>query len=131
MALPAGAVLDLARVMEDAVVERVGDYAEDFETLYRDEAPRDTGRLAASLLSIVYSDGPGRVVMHLEVDDERAPHGKWIDQPVDEIVPVRAKALHWFGKGGDEHFSQRVVPSRVHEGWWMDYVRLGVANLGR
>lgn len=99
--------------------------------LYEREAPRDEGTLAAAFRHSVTAT-PDLVRLHGEVDDDAAPHGKWIDQPVAEIVPVRAKVLRWFPKGSSEPvFARRVVPSRAHEGWWQRFVDRAVADMLR
>lgn len=106
----------------EAVVARVEEMAAQTEQVYQHVVPKDTGRLASAYSTSVSVDGTV-VVLHGEVDDDVAPHGKFIDQPVDEIVPVQAKVLHWFSGGGDV-FAHKVTPSRVHEGWWQQFVDL-------
>lgn len=118
------------RVVLDAAAERARGMAADIANLYRDEAPRDTGLLGSAFrYEVTVDDGGASIRVHGEVDDDVAPHGKWIDQPVDEIVPVRARALHFFAKSGDEVFARRVVPSREHEGWWRRFVARAVAEV--
>jgi hypothetical protein len=113
----------LARVLGETAEARVGEFGAAIAERYEQEAPRDSGTLASAFRYQVTSLGGGVIRLHGEVDESVAPHGKWIDQPVDEIVPVRAKALRWFSRDtGEPVFAQRVVPSRVHEGWWDRFV---------
>lgn len=116
------------RALADEVEARVADLAADIATLYEQEAPRESGTLASAFRYEITPGGAG-ASMHGEVDDDLAPHGKFIDQPVDLIVPVQAKALHWFGAGGGDVFAQRVVPSREHEGWWQRFIDRFVAEV--
>jgi hypothetical protein len=108
------AATDLRRRVDEAVA-RMGD-------AYRDAAPNHSGALAGAWRTEVRERGELSITVHGEVDDSAAPHGKWINEPVDEIVPRNATVLHWFSYSGEEVFARRVRPSRAHEGWWRDFI---------
>lgn len=119
------------------VAERTGESLAD---AYIDDAPRSPagptyngpgrapGTRPTARLWTAFRHGPaqardGAVVYPVWVDDDAAPHGKWQDQPVGEIRPVRAPFLRWWSYfTGAPVFARRVVPSRVHEGWWRRFV---------
>jgi hypothetical protein len=62
---------------------------------------------------------PTPLVLVLSVDDRVAPHGKWIDDPPQEIRPKRAKMLSWVDPITLERvYAKKVTPSRRHAGWW-------------
>lgn len=132
----------MAATMTEALTKRLGEKVAEIEQAYdvdyRAEAPiglegppssgsRSSARLNDALVTRSEQLGPLSWTIHVEVDDERAPHGKWIDQPTDLIVPVNAKVLRWFGyRTGQPIFARSVVPSREHEGWWAKWTdRLG------
>lgn len=113
---------EVTRAVRAATEDAVAAIGDDIADLYQQVAPRDSGTLARAFRHTVTSTGGGVIRLHGEVDDQLAPHGKWIDDPPDEIVPVRARALRWFASSGEAVFARRVVPSRVHEGWWRAFI---------
>lgn len=120
----AGLVEAVERRIADALLERVSGFAAStvVET-YEAVVPRDEGTLASAFRFDVFPVRDGVVRLHGEVDDDVAPHGKWINDPPAEIVPVHGAVLHWFSKStGEDVFARRVVPSRVHAGWWPRFV---------
>lgn len=120
----------MTSVLQRRVGEKGRALARAYDEDYRNQAPigragavpngqRRSIRLNDALRTRVTHPGALRVEVHVEVDDVKAPHGKFIDQPTDLIVPRRAKALRWFGyRTGKPIFAMKVVPSRAHEGWW-------------
>lgn len=127
------AALDHAGVVAGAAGERLAaSYVEDaprspagpqYNGPTRRPGVRPTVRLWTA-----FEHGPAErrqrsVVYPIGVNDRTAPHGKWIDQPVAEIRPVTAPFLSWYSYfTGAQIFARRVVPSRVHEGWWRKFV---------
>lgn len=111
------------RALVDEVANRVAGYTTGIVDVYQRVVPRESGELASALRVDTEDAGGGSLRLHGEVDEAVAPHGKWIDQPVAEIVPVNARALRWLPRsGGGPVFARSVTPSRVHEGWWEAFV---------
>ena len=74
----------------------------------REEAPRKTGKFAEGISFKTYETSAGGQ-MELRVTDPQ-PLGRWIRMGTRPhvIVPVRARALHFFTRGGVEVFTRRV-----------------------
>lgn len=124
-----GISAQMIRALNQHLERKVAQLEDAYDADYRREAPiglagppsgvRTTSRLNDCLLTQTRKTGELTWTIHIEVDDTRAPHGKWIDQPTDLIVPHTAKVLRWFGyRTGQPIFAPSVVPSREHEGWW-------------
>lgn len=129
------------------ISEKVERFADELRTVYEREAPRGregphyggpggsdrTSRLWQAWRSEISQVGQFGWMVHGEVDDSAAPHGKWIDQPVAVIRPVNGSMLRWFGyHTGEAIFAKEVHPSRDHEGWWQRFLDKAVPEaLGR
>lgn len=131
----ASSVADIEATLVDIAArhlrERVERFVEAAEDVYRDAAPNHSGTLAGAWQAEIEERGELRLTVKAGVDDDAAPHGKWINDPVDEIVPRSATVLHWFGYSGDEVFARRVTPSREHAGWWEKFVQGPLADAVR
>lgn len=124
-------------------------FTEDIREAYAEMVPRSPGPnahfiareprhpegvLAEALLTPRNPDAEFGV--SLSIDDELAPHWKWIDQPIGSIEPHGNNLMVWFDTHHGLQARKIVEASSAHVGWWSDTFRHVtvpevVAQLGR
>lgn len=124
--------VDWAAVARRHAIDNIVAAAPHIQASYRAGAP--TGRAGPNLanpriplhegLLIGEPVGDGtRIKVHIEVDDGRAPHGKWLDDPPAVIYPRRGRYLSWIDRTtGQRIYARSVRPSRRYAGWWRKWV---------